>query len=391
MVYDDAGATADRTIEVGATGIDGLGVGSASSLVTVDDAVAGLRRMLGYGSDALTIADLTRRVEIEGGLGDDSVDATYIGGAATDGLPSVATDAVEIVDFAHDATGTTTTNQWMLDGASFWGTLATDPTGADDFTHQLVHALGATQFVVRLDDIDAGGDANQVYVKTLDIPTVLDGGGGDDRFRIGFDGKTFDQLRAALTIDTGAGNDVVEINDSDRPQTPETVGFVIEGQRVVRSGAAGVGVGELTLQTVPEVLNFFGVAGSGVAVNYDIEVLDTVAETHVHIDGAGQDRVTVTGAADLGTYVYGGAGDELVIDYSASTAPVDATLSTTPDDLQLLADAGGTQIGPVYFSGLETTRAILTDFNDRFTYDTELDSNTLIVEGRGGDSKASSA
>ncbi|HEX6132112.1 MAG TPA: hypothetical protein VF044_10290, partial [Actinomycetota bacterium] len=78
--------------------------------------------------------------------------------------------------------------------------------GADDFTIESTHAGSTT--------VKTGRGGDQVLVKTIDGHTTIVTGDGNDHVTVSNDETLVDQITALLTLDLGAGDDTITVDDS---------------------------------------------------------------------------------------------------------------------------------------------------------------------------------
>ena len=79
-------------------------------------------------------------------------------------------------------------------------------TGNDTFTIESTHEGSTT--------VTGGRGNDTITVKTVSGHTTIEGDEGDDKVIVRNDEGTVDQIAGLLTIDTGAGNDVVTVDDA---------------------------------------------------------------------------------------------------------------------------------------------------------------------------------
>ncbi len=382
VMYDDTGDTTGRTVSVTNTLVSGLG--TRSSNVTYDSTVETLDLLLGYGDDIVTIADLGRRVEVEGGVGDDLVDVTYIGQPGSDSAKTVKTGAVETVVFTHDDIVINETVYWMVNGSKLWGS-ATKPTNeeASDFKHLLLDASDADLIDVQLDDDGTvlWDPSNVVYVKSLSVPMQINGDDGNDDIVLGFDGNTLDQIVAPLNLIDSKGSDTLTIDDQHRATTLTPVKFILD-DTMVRRDAGAQQIADVTF-AAGYWLIFEGSANS---VPYDIAVQDAVL-TSVRLNSSAEDEVTVTGVT-FALGIVADPEDVIILDYGQAEAAVHTKVDSTSNGALKITDEDSAGAGPieqVNIDGAGTVEITGSDFNDTFDLESALADVTLLFDGGKGD------
>jgi hypothetical protein len=190
-----------------------------------------------------------------------------------------------------------------------------------------------------------GGDSARDFIATsVNIPTTLNGGTGNDTFTIG--GGDFDSnINADVRTSGGTGTDLLVVNDStDNEAILDT--YTITGSSFTKSSAAGASISYgNTLLFAPPVIDQMILNASGLdsVINVNstgsnslaiFPAVPTLYPVPTTINGSGgTDRINIA-AGNIGSIrgnisVNGGAGlDQLTVDNAGVTASGDTTTVT---------------------------------------------------------------
>ncbi|MCG8400131.1 MAG: hypothetical protein MJA84_00890, partial [Firmicutes bacterium] len=396
LTFDESASASDTLAQIGVLALVGL---SAPGALRYDDAVETVELRLGLGSDEVEIADLTRRVIVDAGGGQDSVEATLFG-TPLGGLlaPGLITFDAERVGFANDNNLGDT--DWLLTNEQLRaGTPGIfDPLDPGFYDQLVLETNGADQVNIALGD---GPGADRLLVWSLVTATEIALRGGDDAVIVGDarDGaeRALINIEAPLVLDAGAGDNTLTIDD--RANTiSDSSGFIdvdsITGFAMGAEGRidfASFAALDVTLADTDDI----------------VTLIDTAVDTVIRTDAtanSGQDRVIIQNASAGATIELGGESDQVTIlggtdldidggsGDDADTIVFDIRDVTTPTSgAELGEDAGRgllTNLGPigsVAFGGFEEAQIALGQNSDAIAIDNALTDLTVKIDGAAGD------
>jgi len=400
VVFDGSAEVLDTLAQIGVTAITGLVTGqSAPDALQYDAAVESVALRLGRGNDQVAIADLTRRVIVDLGIGSDSVDATLLGtptGAAS--AAGLETTGVEQVSMRNEANNEAT--DWLITGNQL---RADDPARigepgvfspvASGLYDQVVLQTAGADIV----SLALGEGSDRLRIWDLATETHIDLRGGDDDVVVG-DAREGAQRKLAdidalLVLDACAtgetGGDTLRIDDISNTVNgfadAALPSLVLGTQRIDgTSMGAQAGIGHSGFSSL--VVNLSDKLDN-------VRILDTAITTTLDL-GGGDDLLFVENtsagnAAAPGTMVRLGDGKDQVTVFAGTGLVVDAADGSGPDTLTfdvrgsdapllggVLGEQGGsgmlTSLGPiadVAFDGIEVAQVELGQNNDNFTVD----------------------
>lgn len=396
LIFDSSAEVSDHLAEIGVVALAGL---VAPGTLRYNNAVEKVELRLGLGNDRAEIADLTRRVIVDLGGGDDVVAATLIGeplGSAS--AAGVATFNTEYVDFDNDANNASTS--WLMTANQLRaGTPGVfDPLVPGFYDQVVLETDGSGIVDIALGD---GAGSDDLRVWDLFTETHVDLRGGDDSVTVGDARNGADRalvdIDAPLVLDGDSGSNSLTIDD--RANTLSGLPGFIDATRI--SGFA------MGVDAHIDYANFASLDIMLADTADDITILDTSIATTVSADASdagGSDTLVVNNAAagasvDLGagsdsTTVLGGAG--LFIDGANSngsdTITFDISDVTTPTSGAALGENAGngvlTNLGPigdVEFTGFEQAGLQLGKNSDELVIDHAISGLTVTVDGAAGD------
>ena len=347
---------------------------------------------LGSGNDQVTVDDLTRRLNVNGGLGNDIATVT-LRDAPLDGSAMLSTDAVESVIFHHTPTVATGT-EWQIVGNSL--------RQADE---TIVQTAAAQLTIYNLSD----GDDTLSILGGFDHLTEVNAGGGSDTIHVadpkalvGSDASQLALMTAPLILHGGQGTDNIILNDQQNLRTDvhagigtldlvrgEVRGFAIPSDGGINFDEfesfvlnTGIGNYDITLidSNISATLNF----GSGADT---LTINDHQAPLTVNL-GDGDDTAILQGSrADL-TLDGGDGGDEFRLDFSTLTTSAHGEL--VDSEVNGVRVAGFANLGSAGISAnaFEQVDVTLTPFNDSLTVDfATADIQRVSLNGTGGDDR----
>lgn len=345
---------------------------------------------LGTGDDYVTADNLTRRLSVDAGPGQDTV-TTVLKDASLDGSAALSTTNVETVTFRHSPTAASGTN-WQIVGNTL-----------QHMGHTVVETTAARKSIYNLSD---GPDTLSI-LGGFDHLTEVDAGAGNDVLQVadpdaqvGNRASYLALMTAPLILHGGAGTDVVHLNDQQNP-LPRTTGSL----DLVRGAVRGFDIpsgGNIDLNQIDAfVLN----TGDG---DYDVTLIDSEIPATINL-GAGADTVTVDDHQSPLTVHLGngndvarlrgshaaltldggdGVQDEFRLDFSTLAAPAEGELTdigSTGISVAGFANLGDAAIAADAFEEVDVT---LTPFNDSLTVDFSSDRFSRVsLNGLGGDDR----
>ncbi|MCB1800733.1 MAG: LEPR-XLL domain-containing protein, partial [Gammaproteobacteria bacterium] len=396
LVFDSSAEVSDHLAEIGVVALAGL---VAPGTLRYNASVEKVELRLGLGKDHAEIADLTRRVVVDLGGGDDSVSATLfdapVGTLAGPGLSAFNT---EFVDFNND--GNTASTDWLLTANQ----LRAGAPGVFDplvpgFYDQVVLETDGTGVV----DIALGNGPGRDDVRVWDLftETHIELRGGDDVVTVGDvrDGaeRALVDIEAPLVLDGMSGSNTLTIDD--RANTLSGLPGFIDASRI--SGFAMDPTARI------DYLNFSSLDVRLADTADDITLVDTAITTTITTDATdagGADSLVVMGAGAGASIDLGAGADEATIiggnglfidggnSHGTDTIDFDVSDLTTPTTGAELSDNGGNArlnnlggIGDVEFAGFEQAAITLGQNSDALVIDHAIAGLTVTVDGNAGD------
>ncbi len=396
LTFDESASADDTLAQIGVLAVLGL---SAPGALRYDNAVETVELRLGLGADEVEIADLTRRVIVDAGGGDDSVQATLFGTPLGTLLaPGLITFNAEQVDFANDNNFGDT--DWLLTNDQLRaGTPGIfDPLVPGFYDQMVLETTGADQVDIALGD---GPGVDRLLVWDVATSTEFELRGGDDEVIVGDsrDGaeRALINIQAPLSLLSGDGTDTLTIDD--RANTiSDSPGFIDVGS------ITGFAMG------VEGRIDFASFASLDITLadtDDDVTLVDTAIETTIRTDAtdnSGEDSLVILNATAGATIelrgesdrvtVLGGSGlnidggnisgaDTIVFDISDVTTPTSGAELGQSNGSGLLTNLG--PIGDVTFDGFEEAQIELGQNSDAISVNNSLNDLTVKIDGAAGD------
>ena len=348
---DDSGDTAFTNVQLTATAVVGLGsviqysgfatvnvaFGSSVSSLVIASTDAGITNVYGGAGTAVeTIQSTGGQLTLYTGDGNDTVNVQSIGAPATISL-GAGNDTVNVGSLDPGTGGVVSGISALLtvSGGSGTDTLVIDDSGdaaptTGTLTNTTLAGLGMAgsiyyQGIANL-TISLGSGANTFAILSNDSQsTTVDGGAGNDTFTIAATAGTQVPASGPLFVDTGNGNDAVNVQSIGAPATIS----LGAGNDTVTVGSLAPGTGGV-----------------------------------------------VSGISALLTVSGGSGTDTLVIDDSGDAAPTTGTLTNTT-----LTGLG--MAGSIYYQGIASLLVALGSGVNTFTILSN-DSQSTTVDGGAG-------
>jgi hypothetical protein len=401
----DSSAKSEQVAAIGAAALTGLVAPGAA--LRYNDAVDIVELKLGSGADRVEVSNLTRRVIVDLGDGEDRIDATLFNAPLGVGTaPRLTTVDTEFVEFSN--TNNASSTDWLIRNNELRAAppraSVADALPESAYSQLVLDSDGALQgWTLNLGNDAAAQDRVQVY--DITVPVDINLRAGDDTVTVGDSEsspkRSLKDVQALLTLHGGAGNDVLAIDDTASLEggdlrvdsgkiTAKRLGSDVE---IVHSGFTA-----LTIETSDQIdrVDFVDsdVATTRINTNGGADLVrlsgGTIAPTIN--TGAGDDTITVLAAATAIT-VDGGVdnsatstegGDRIVFDLSATSAPI--TAARLIDNAQGLPQVTG--LGPiadVSFRNIEKADIKFGDNSDKLSLNYSAGGFELEVYGGGGD------
>ena len=395
VIFDTSAEVDDELATIGVGALLGL---VAPGALRYNDLVETVELRLGIGDDKVVIPDLTRRVIVDGGDGNDEVAGTLFGtpNGALDG-PGIETTTTESVIFNNEAntndtnwlvTFNTVSNETEL-RAGIAGTF--DPLLPGNAYSQLVlQSDNAAHWTLNLGEQDSpatSGDA--VAVEAMTLPIDINLRAGEDVVTVG---PNLAAIDAQLTVN-GDGDDQLIIDDSGAPTGGELTTVKLGQIEASRGGDtatimhSGIGTLRLEMSDFRDRINYLDSDVADTTINTnggidEVEVLGGTTAPNINT-GAGDDVINVLAANTSIRVDGGGDNDALNFDVSANTSPQVGAELIDNGSLTELRNLG--PVNSVVFEGIEDVNVALGQNSDTLTLDYTASDFNLLVEGRGGD------
>ncbi|MEE4110815.1 MAG: PKD domain-containing protein [Halieaceae bacterium] len=396
LIFDSSAEVSGRLAEIGTLALVGL---TAPGALRYNNAVETVELRLGIGADRARVSDLTRRVVVDLGGGNDVAEATLLGAPeGRPGGPGLFTHNVETVNFSNGSN--TSDTDWLITANQLRSGApgVFNPLVPGFYDQVVLETSGAERVHLSLAD---GPGADDLRVWDLNTETHVDLRGGNDAVTVGDSrpgaDSTLQDMQAALVLDGAAG-----VN-----------GLVIDNRANALSGVPGI-VDASSLSgfamAADARIDYTGFTSLEIDLadtDDDVTILDTAIDTTINADASsdgGEDRLRVEGSTAGAKINLGGGGDDVVIvggsnllidgaDSSGfDTIEFDISDITTPTSGAVLGQAGSnallTNLGPiadVEFSGFEQAALSLGRNSDSITVNHAIAGLTLSVDGAAGD------
>lgn len=397
IVVDSSAEVDDQNISLGVTQLTGL---NAAGVLSYNANVEAIELRLGAGADEVTLPDLTRRITLLSGAGQDTVNVTLDGQTTnTVGAPGLVTENTEQV-FFENINNTTNTN-WLitndvLNGNQLRAGVAgefdpDDPSLA--YSQMLLSSDDNAQWDVKLNNSAVAQD--NLLVEAIGIPLTVDLLAGTDTVTVG---SSLRDIEALLTL-KGGGSDSLILDDSNALFGGERL--TINSDNIIADRSGNVveiqhsGFSQLAVNTSDfnDIIDYFDSSIVDTSINSkggadQVNLLGGAIAPDVNL-GAGDDIITIQAAATAIT-VDGGehnegesGGDTIIFDVSSATSSQLGASLTGTDALPRLQGLGA--IADVSFTNTEGAIIKLGENSDTLNLDYTANGFDLLVNAGEGD------
>ncbi|MFT6949611.1 MAG: 6-phosphogluconolactonase (cycloisomerase 2 family) [Paraglaciecola sp.] len=397
VIYDSSAEVDDHNISLGVTHLTGL---MAAGALSYNADVEAIELRLGAGADEVTLPDLTRRVTLMSGAGEDTVKVTLDGETAnTVGAPGLVTENTERVLF--DNINNSTTTNWLITNDVLNGNqLRAGVAGEFDLDDP---ALAYSQMLLSSDDIarwevKLNNNAvvqDNLLVQAIGIPLTVDLLAGTDTVTVG---SSLRDIEALLTL-KGGGSDSLILDDSNALFGGERL--TINSDNIIADRSGNVveiqhsGFSQLAVNTSDfnDIIDYFDSSVVDTSINSkggadQVNLLGGAIAPDVNL-GAGDDTLTIKVAAtaiiiDGGEHSDGASGgDTIIFDVSSATSSQLGASLTGTDALPRLQGLGA--IADVSFTNTEDAIIKLGENSDTLNLDYTANGFDLLVNAGEGD------
>lgn len=397
IIFDASAEVDDHDISLGVNQLVGL---AAAGSLSYNDNVEEIELRLGAGADEITLPDLTRRITLMSGAGQDTVNVTLNGETTnTVGAPGLVTENTEKVFF--DNTNNSVATNWLitndvLNGNQLRAGVAgefdpDDPSLA--YSQMLLSSDDNAQWNIKLNNNAEVQD--NLLVGAIGVPVTVDLLAGTDIVNIG---SSLRDIEALLTL-KGSGSDSLTLDDSNALFGGEVLTINSDNIVANRSGndveIRHTGFSQLAVNTSDfnDIINYFDSNVVDTSINSkggadQVNLLGGAIAPDVNL-GAGDDIITIQAAATAIT-IDGGAhseglsgGDTIIFDVSSATTPVLGGSLTGTGVLPRLHGLGA--ISDVSFTNTEDAIINLGENSDKLNLNYTASEFALLVNSGEGD------
>lgn len=397
VIFDSSAEVDDHDVSLGVTQLAGL---AALGALSYNADVEAVELHLGAGADEITLADITRRVTLNTGAGEDTVRVTLDGETSnTVGAPGVVTENTELVFF--DNINNSTTTNWLITNDVLNGNqLRAGAAGEFDpndpalaYSQMLLSSDDVARWEVKLNNDSTAQD--HLLVQAIGVPLTVDLQAGTDSVSVG---TSLRDINAPLTL-IGSGSDSLMLDDSKALSGGERLTINSGNIEADRTGIAveiqHSGFSRLDVNT-SDFIDIIDYNGSNVVTTNinskggadEVNLLGGAIAPNVNL-GEGDDTVTIKVAATAIT-IDGGAhsdgefgGDTILFDVSSATASQLGASLTGTGVLPRLQGLGA--IADVSFTNTEDAIINLGMNSDTLSLDYTASGFSLMVNAGEGD------